>query len=275
MEEHQSLSPEFESQARSDLTSLEVPPVATKHFPLFRLPREIRDEIYDLLLVERQDWGIHEGFRYTFPKAFLLANRQSHDEAAKAFYGANVLRLEVSYDWRLPDKLVNAYRQYSVRFLEIEIRIDTQNPETDYEHLAPFYAPFPALPALFAGVRRNLLAACERLATGPRLRQFKLEWWDKQEHGAWSAKRVVLEPLTLLRGVGEVHIDREWDLFKFDNTEHPGGNTTKDDDFDWLKMVMEQEGGGGGMLTFNDRDSKTTLPDTGGHSELNMPKLLR
>lgn len=260
------MASDFETQAQQDIISLEEPPLTTSHFPLFRLPREIRDQIYGLLLVERHDWGIHEGFRYPFPKALLLANRQFHDEVAKAFYEANVLRLEISYDWRLPEKLMNSYRQYSVRFLEIEIRIDTQNPETDYEHLAPFYAPFPSLPALFAGVRRNLLAACEVLATGSRLRYFKLEWWDKQEHGAWSAKRVVLEPLTLLRGVGEVHIDREWDLFKFDNAEHPGGNTTKDGDFDWLKMVMEQEGGEGGMLTFDYRDSKTTLPDLGVHA---------
>ncbi|KAI9721968.1 MAG: hypothetical protein M1812_001926 [Candelaria pacifica] len=258
--------PESERKDQSDLTSLKNLLEGPKEFPIFRLPREIRDEIYGLLLVERHSWAVTQGFHYTFPKAILLASKQFHEEAIKAFYRTNDLRLEISYDWRVPEKILNAYSQHPVYSLEIEIRIDTRNPETDYEHMAPFYAPFPALPDLLAGIRRNVQAACEILATGPRLRQFTLEWWDKQETGAWSAKRMVLEPLTLLRGVGKVHIDRGWDLIKLDETEHPGGNSTKDSDFEWLKMIMEKEVDKGGICTFGDRDSKMAFSKPDGHS---------
>ncbi|KAI9795418.1 MAG: hypothetical protein M1835_005839 [Candelina submexicana] len=251
------LIPEDERMVRKNLTSLKKMLEESKTFPIFRLPREIRDEIYGFLLAERHRWAVTEGFRYTFPKSLLLTSRQFYEEAVKAFYGPNALRLEISYDWRMPTNIINAYHQHSVRSLEIELMIDTQNPETDYERLAPFFAPFPELPELFAGIRRNLQAACEKLATASRLRHFTLEWWDKQESGSWFAKRVILEPLTLLRGIGEVHIDRGWDVIKLNKEEHPGGNSVKDIDFDWLKMVLEDaERSQGGILTFDDRGTR-------------------
>lgn len=70
----------------------------TPCYLLDRLPREIRDEIYRHLVVDKSQ--LYRSFReHMKGVGILFANKQIYDEAMQIFYRENHFRITVKYRW--------------------------------------------------------------------------------------------------------------------------------------------------------------------------------
>ncbi|KAI9695664.1 MAG: hypothetical protein M1836_006116 [Candelina mexicana] len=209
------------SSFRHPSTSANQVPHPQTAFPFLRLPPELRNIVYRLLLISplRDDeiglfidpgngtyrWGTHT--------AILRTNHQVFAESSSIFYGENIFTVHGSDDslWfadeGLPSRARNTYPWATHSFDAIcqmqrwkfIIRLDPRVRAADEKLLAP---PFHRL-------KRDIGYMCRLLAYCYRLREVIIELWRGQGEStepAFATGTGVLEPFTTMRGAENVII---------------------------------------------------------------------
>ncbi|KAI9775670.1 MAG: hypothetical protein M1835_005730 [Candelina submexicana] len=190
-------------------------------FPFLRIPPELRNEIYRLLLISplRDDeigLFIDPGsgtYRWGSYTAILRTNHQVFTESSGIFYGENIFTVHGSDDslWfadeGLPSRARNTYPWATHSFDAIcqmqrwkfIIRLDPRVRAADEKLLAP---PFHRL-------KCDIGYMCRLLAYCYRLREVIIELWRGQGEStepAFATGPGVLEPFTTIRGAENVTI---------------------------------------------------------------------
>ena len=97
----------------SVVTSLDQPPCSSKIFPLLRLPIELREKIFELVLPHTTDAGTRGIAWVRGHCAILATSRRVFNEGIRIMYGRNTFVIDVvwdgvtfAYQWLLPTGLI-------------------------------------------------------------------------------------------------------------------------------------------------------------------------
>ncbi|KAM3083381.1 hypothetical protein ACMFMG_004032 [Clarireedia jacksonii] len=207
-------------------------PADTPRSSLLRLPLEIRQFIYSLLLTPPLDYPrpgphprqlqSHIHLSQSFEPALLRLNRQIYHEALPVFYGGprQIVSLTIDYDiWmhktKRSDLVLSSALTSSIRNLSLSIHLGSekrkQKPQ-DFE-----------AEARLVEVRKGIKKMRKWLA-GADIHFLRINWQEPPQTYAWEQKKMLLDGLRPLRPirmeVGEINWGLEWNKgrkFRFEN----------------------------------------------------------
>ncbi|KAM3069931.1 hypothetical protein ACMFMF_008285 [Clarireedia jacksonii] len=189
-------------------------PADTPRSSLLRLPLEIRQFIYSLLLTPPLDYPrpgphprqlqSHIHLSQSFEPALLRLNRQIYHEALPVFYGGprQIVSLTIDYDiWmhktKRSDLVLSEKRKQKPQDFEAEARL--------------------------VEVRKGIKKMRKWLA-GADIHFLRINWQEPPQTYAWEQKKMLLDGLRPLRPirmeVGEINWGLEWNKgrkFRFEN----------------------------------------------------------
>lgn len=191
--------------------------------PIFRLPIELREQIYDYLLqLECAGQGSHPlpGMGITSvshaPPSLnlLLLHPAITTELLDRFYSQAVLKTVISHAFNFfrtdPElrQLESSYALKRVKNVELVFFQDLL--------LLKEYPSF-GLERFCAEIRRRAERACDVLLQAPELKHLTVSWIDTTRIGGWTEKAQILEPLRKLNGkveviLGEVKVTGDEDM---------------------------------------------------------------
>lgn len=191
--------------------------------PIFRLPVELREHIYDYLLeLECPGQGSHPlpGVGITSVSRappslnLLLLHPTITTELLDRFYSQAVLKTVISHAFNFfrtdPElrHLESSYALKRMKNVELvffqDLLLLKEYPSFGLEHFC-------------AEIRRRAERACDVLLQAPELKHVTVSWIDTTRIGGWAEKARILEPLRKLNGkveviLGEVKVTGDQDM---------------------------------------------------------------
>ncbi|KAI9819883.1 MAG: hypothetical protein M1827_006453 [Pycnora praestabilis] len=181
---------------------------------LLRFPPEIRNQIYRELRKHRLVYNPFPGTAitsacYSFWAAILSTNKQLNRECSDIFYNENTWKIRITWEY-------NYYRSGpALGGLEASPYFRClRNLELEFIMSGSILITYPSL-----GLKRycdlmlqEVEHVCKTLARAPDLQRIEIAWRDLMKEGDWEDKKMILEPLNLLREkvafyVGDVYTE--------------------------------------------------------------------